>query len=49
MVNIADAVGIKATSIDNRIDSKQELLEGLLLRMADLFSKGIEAISKNTP
>ena len=47
MRDIAEAVGIKAASIDNHIASKQALLEDLLLKMAHLFSKGMEAISKS--
>ena len=44
MRDIAEAVGIKAASIYNHIQSKQDLLEDLLLSMAHLFTQGMADI-----
>lgn len=45
MRGIAEEVGIKAASIYNHIDSKQGLLQDLLLGVAHLFTEGMTAIS----
>jgi len=44
MKDIAEEIGIKAASIYNHINSKQELLSEMLLKMATLFSKGMNDI-----
>ncbi len=44
MRDIAEAVGIKAASIYNHINSKQELLNELLLEIAILFTKEMSDI-----
>jgi AcrR family transcriptional regulator len=44
MRDIAEAVGIKAASIYNHINSKQELLNELLLEIATIFTKEMAEI-----
>lgn len=44
MKNIADAVGIKAASIYNHINTKQDLLRELLFEVAERFTKGMKDI-----
>lgn len=48
MREIADVVGIKAASIYNHINSKQELLEEMLLTLAQKFTEGMEMIDATT-
>ncbi|MCB0642941.1 MAG: TetR family transcriptional regulator [Phaeodactylibacter sp.] len=45
MRSIAEEVGIKAASIYNHIDSKQGLLQELLLGVAHLFTEGMQTIT----
>ena len=45
MRDIAEEVGIKAASIYNHIESKQELLRDLLLNIANLFTTEMQSIS----
>lgn len=44
--DIAQALGIKAASLYNHIDSKQEILSALILDLAKEFSSGMENIQK---
>ena len=44
MQDIADAVGMKPASLYNHIGAKQEILEELLLRIADGFTQGLKQI-----
>ena len=44
MNDIADAVGIKAASLYNHFNSKQDLLKDLLMYMAQRFTKGMAEI-----
>jgi AcrR family transcriptional regulator len=44
MRDIAEAVGIKAASIYNHINSKQELLNELLLEIAKIFTKEMSEV-----
>jgi AcrR family transcriptional regulator len=44
MRDIADAEQIKAASIYNHFKSKQEILRSLLLRMAHLFTQGMQTV-----
>lgn len=48
MRDIADGVGIKAASIYNHINSKQELLSELLLDIANLFTSEMRSISASS-
>ncbi|MFK7946795.1 MAG: TetR/AcrR family transcriptional regulator [Saprospiraceae bacterium] len=48
MRDIAEAVGIKAASIYNHIKSKQELLSGLLMEIATIFTKEMELIQNTS-
>lgn len=48
MRDLAETVGIKAASIYNHIDSKQDLLKELLLEMAHLFTKGMKEVNDCT-
>ncbi len=48
MQDIAAAVGIKAASLYNHIDSKQELLGDILMPMAEYFTKGMNDIYNST-
>jgi len=48
MQEIADAVGIKAASLYNHIQSKQEILKELLIDMADKFTAGMQEINKSS-
>ena len=48
MRNIAEAEGIQAASIYNHIQSKQELLNDLLMNIAQLFVKGMKDINKSS-
>jgi len=45
MRDIAEEVGIKAASIYNHIQSKQDLLSDLLIRMGHLFTKSMQDIN----
>lgn len=45
MREIADAVGIKASSIYNHIDSKQDLLAEMLLFLAEAFTAEMDRVS----
>jgi len=47
MRDIAEAVGIKAASIYNHINSKQELLNELLLEIAKIFTKEMDAVQNS--
>lgn len=47
MRDIAKAVGIQGASLYNHIDSKQELLEELLMFIANLFTKEMNEINKS--
>ena len=51
MRDIAQAMGIKAASLYNHIEGKQEILSILILDLAKEFTSGMEAIlkMKNTP
>ncbi|WP_170110338.1 TetR/AcrR family transcriptional regulator [Flavilitoribacter nigricans] len=44
MRDIAEAESIKAASIYNHFKSKQEILSSLLLRMARLFTQGMQTV-----
>ncbi|MEL7147902.1 MAG: TetR/AcrR family transcriptional regulator [Bacteroidota bacterium] len=46
--DIAQHVGMEAASLYNHIKSKQEILSELLLEMAHLFTKGMEAIDSSS-
>jgi AcrR family transcriptional regulator len=48
MRDIAEAVGIKAASIYNHFQSKQEILEALLMNMATLFTQGMQSINESS-
>jgi len=48
MQDIADAVGMKAASLYNHIASKQEILEELLLRIANGFTEGLKEIENSS-
>lgn len=48
MQDIAEAVGMKAASLYNHIASKQEILQELLMPIAQLFSKGMEDINNSS-
>lgn len=48
MQDIAAAVGMKAASLYNHIKSKQEILQELLMPIAQLFSKGMEDINNSS-
>jgi AcrR family transcriptional regulator len=51
MRDIAMAVGIKAASLYNHIDSKQEILATLILEVANEFTSGMNSVvdEKSTP
>jgi len=51
MRDIAKAMGMKAASLYNHIDGKQEILSTLILKVAEEFTEGMKKvmISKNTP
>ncbi len=44
--DIAQAVGVKPASLYNHINSKEELLNELLLRVANLFTNGMNKINQ---
>ncbi|MDC7994551.1 TetR/AcrR family transcriptional regulator [Altibacter sp. HG106] len=46
MRDIAQTMGIKAASLYNHISGKQELLSRLVLRLAEEFTKGMEAVQE---
>ena len=46
--DIADAVGIKAASLYNHINSKQEILKELCMPIASAFSLGMEEIENSS-
>ncbi len=46
--DIAEAVGIKAASLYNHIDSKQEILQALCLPISQSFSDGMKEIQNST-
>lgn len=48
MRSIADEVGIKAASIYNHVNSKQEILQDLLLAMAVRFSNEMQAVQDSS-
>ena len=48
MRDIADAMDMKAASLYNHISSKEELFSELLLKMAKLFTKGMEEITQSS-
>ena len=48
MQDIADAVGIKPSSIYNHVPSKQAILSGLLIGIADLFVQGMGEIKDSS-
>jgi len=43
--DIAEEVGMKSASLYNHINQKKDILEELLLSLADLYTKGIEDIA----
>ncbi len=47
MRDIAKAMGIKAASLYNHINSKQEILSEIIITLAEEFTNGIEAIKKS--
>lgn len=47
MRDIAKAMGIKAASLYNHINSKQEILSEIIITIAEEFTKGIEAIKNS--
>ncbi|PCH76881.1 MAG: TetR family transcriptional regulator [Flavobacteriaceae bacterium] len=48
MKDIANSIGVKAASLYNHIESKQEILSVLLLFIANKFQEGIEDIDKSS-
>ncbi|MEX2349518.1 MAG: TetR family transcriptional regulator [Flavobacteriaceae bacterium] len=48
MRDLADALNIKAASLYNHINSKQEILSTIIIGMAEAFTNGMEQI-KNEP
>lgn len=48
MQDIAEAVGMKAASLYNHIGSKQEILEGLLGRIAQGFTDGLNEVNASS-
>lgn len=48
MADIAEAVGIKPSSLYNHIHSKQQILQELLQEGAGLFEKGMENITSSS-
>ncbi|MAT89905.1 MAG: TetR family transcriptional regulator [Flavobacteriaceae bacterium] len=48
MRDIAQAMGIKAASLYNHISGKQELLSTLVLRLAEDFTLGMEAVQQES-
>lgn len=48
MRDIADAMNMKAASLYNHITSKEELFSELLLKMANLFTKGMKDITSSS-
>ena len=46
MRDLATAMGMKAASLYNHINSKQEILKIIIISIAEEFTKGIEVISK---
>ncbi len=48
MRDIAEAMNMKAASLYNHISSKDELFSELLLKMAKLFTKGMEEIAASS-
>lgn len=47
MRDIAKAVGIKAASLYNHINSKQEILSEIIITLAEEFTNGIETIKNS--
>ena len=47
MRDIAKAMGIKAASLYNHINSKQEILSAIIITLAEEFTKGIETIKNS--
>lgn len=45
MRDLADAVGIKAASLYNHINSKQQILSEIIFAIAEAFTEGIEEIA----
>ena len=48
MRDIAYAMNMKAASLYNHISSKEEIFSELLLKMANLFTKGMEEITQSS-
>ncbi|WP_378186593.1 TetR/AcrR family transcriptional regulator [Aquimarina sp. W85] len=48
MRDLASAMGIKAASLYNHIQSKQEILSDIIISLAEEFSMGINAINAST-
>ncbi|OUS00475.1 TetR family transcriptional regulator [Flavobacteriales bacterium 33_180_T64] len=44
MRDLATAMGIKAASLYNHINSKQEILKGIIISIAEAFTNGMEGI-----
>jgi len=47
MRDIAKAMGIKAASLYNHINSKQEILSDIIIKLAEEFTTGIESIKNS--
>lgn len=47
MRDIAKAMGIKAASLYNHINSKQEILSNIIITLAEEFTKGMEIIKNS--
>ena len=46
--DIAEAVGMKSASLYNHIESKQEILQALLLPIAKIYVKSIDRVNETT-
>lgn len=46
MRDLASAVGVKASSLYNHISSKQDILQSIVISIAEEFTKGMELILK---
>ena len=47
MRDIATAMGIKAASLYNHINSKQDLLKDIIITLAEKFTSGLQSIKKS--
>tara|TARA_R110002073_G_scaffold279026_1_gene443260 strand:- start:556042 stop:556611 length:570 start_codon:yes stop_codon:yes gene_type:complete len=47
MRDLAKAMGIKAASLYNHINSKQEILKNIIISLAEEFTEGMQAIKKS--